>query len=139
MNDSLIVKEVRSIQVPMLESAKPYFLESELDDLRCLIRLTVEFSHHIEDDNLSAFDLRYLCDSILSGVESFQSVSAAHRALPCETASPNRSDSIHIESLRREFGAKYREFLAEADFAVRCGLLLDLFKLQIVFVGASHA
>jgi len=48
INDAF-VKEVRNLQESMLKPAHSMFLESETDDLSCVIRLTVEFLHHIQE------------------------------------------------------------------------------------------
>ncbi len=40
-----------------------------------------------------------------------------------------------VESLKRQFTTMYQEFLSERKFEKQCRLLLDLFKLQIVFTG----
>jgi len=43
-----------------------------------------------------------------------------------------------MQSLRDRFLSLYREFVAETKFENKCRLLLDLFKLQIVFAGAFY-
>jgi hypothetical protein len=45
------------------------------------------------------------------------------------------SRPLSLASLQEQFVSKYDEFLTETDFVKRCRLLLDLFKLQIVFAG----
>lgn len=47
MSDA-VVAEVRAIQAFMVESAGARFLASELEDMRCLIRLKVEFDHYLQ-------------------------------------------------------------------------------------------
>ena len=42
-----------------------------------------------------------------------------------------------MQSLRDRFLSLYPEFVAETKFENKCRLLLDLFKLQIVFAGGS--
>jgi hypothetical protein len=42
-----------------------------------------------------------------------------------------------MESLKQSFLSLYREFSMGEDFGKRCRLLLDLFKMQIVFAGLS--
>ena len=97
----------------------------------------LELSHHIKDHSLTNENIQYVCDSVSSGVEWFQAVTCALRSLTGPRG-VTRSDRILMESLEQEFGAKYGEFLAESDFVLRCGLLLELFKLQLVFVGVSY-
>ena len=43
-----------------------------------------------------------------------------------------------MTSLEEVFNSKYRKFSGETDFREQCKLLLDLFKLQIVFAGMSY-
>jgi hypothetical protein len=45
-----LVEQVRAIEAPMVEPSGSYFSGSELDDYRCLIRLTVEFFHYLQGD-----------------------------------------------------------------------------------------
>jgi hypothetical protein len=141
MNDALAIERVRAIQASMVESARSYFLESELDDLRCLIRLTIEFFHHLQGEHFAPLiedNLRYVCDSVFSGVDSFGLVSAAYRALPGARSTTVTRDVKSIDSLKEEFVSKYREFSDETDFEKRCRILLDLFKLQIVFAALQY-
>ena len=136
-----LVEQVRAIQASMVESSGGILLESELDDMRCIIRLTVEFFHYLQGEDVVPFvenKLRYLCDSVFSGVDSFGLVSAAYRTLPDARATTLASGAKSTDSLKEEFAFKYREFSEEMDFEKRCRLLLDLFKLQIVFAGLSY-
>ncbi len=140
----VLVEQVRAIQAAMVESAGSSFSESELDHMRGLIRLTVEFSHYLQgqdplpDVEDVEWKVRYVCESVFSGVDSFASVSAAYRILQgagSTTLAPGRKS---IDSLKEEFACKYREFSEERDFEKRCRILLDLSKLQIVFAGLSY-
>jgi hypothetical protein len=141
MTNGRLVEEVRAVQASMQESARSQLSESELDDLRCLIRLTVEFSHYLEDEDGRPPDpskTRYVGESIFSGVDSFSAITAAVRGMFGSTKSALPSDVTSVESLKQEFDKRYRDFLVEANFDHRCRLLLDLFKLQIVFAGLSY-
>ena len=140
MDNSLFADEVRTIQASMIEPGESHLSPSEIDDLRCLIRLTVEFSHHLENGDLSSPDrdeVRYLCDSVFSGVDSFCLFGSACRAMAGRSLTEPWS-RIDMVSLMGNFSSKYREFLSETSFTTRCGLLLDLFKLQIVFAGMLY-
>ncbi len=141
MNDALTVERVRAIQASMVESGRSYFLESELDDLRGLIRLTIEFFYHLRGEDSAPLvedNLRYVCDSVFSGVDSFGLVSAAYRVLPGARSSTLTGNVKSIDSLKEEFVSKYYEFSDETDFEKRCRILLDLFKLQIIFAGLVY-
>jgi hypothetical protein len=65
-------------------------------------------------------------------------VTAVYRLLPGARPTTLASGWKSTESLKEEFVFKYREFSDEMDFEKRCRLLLDLFKLQIVFAGLSY-
>ena len=43
-----IIKLVQSIQSSMVEPAQDFFSEPELDNLRCVIRITVEFCEYLQ-------------------------------------------------------------------------------------------
>lgn len=140
MKDDL-VEEVLTIQTSMVESAGPGFLDSELDDLRCLIRLTVEFYHFLRNPNRRSLDshqLRYTCESIFSGVDSFCNVSAAYRMTGGSVHGTIAWGVTSDQSLEENFTFKYREFSLEREFSKQCRHLLDLFRLQIVFAAMSY-
>jgi hypothetical protein len=42
------------------------------------------------------------------------------------------------ESFKTQFVSMFKEFTEEVNFENKCRLLLDLFKLQIIFVGISY-
>ena len=42
------------------------------------------------------------------------------------------------ESFRAQFVSMFTKFTEELNFESKCRLLLDLFKLQMVFVGISY-
>jgi len=42
-----------------------------------------------------------------------------------------------VQSIKDRFLALYPEFMVETAFENKCRLLLDLFKLQVVFAGRS--
>lgn len=141
MDDALAIEQVRAIQASMVESGRSYLLESELDDLCCLIRLTVEFFHYLQGEEFAPLvedNLRYVCDSVFSGVDSFGLVSAAYRVLPGARQTTLAWDGKSVDSLKEEFVSKYSEFSDETNFEKRCRLLLNLFKLQIVFAGLLY-
>ena len=134
-----IVEQARAIQESMTEPGKSDFLESELEDLRFLIRRTVEFSHffrRLDVESLTQAEVGYADESIFSAVNSFCNVSAAYRTMTGQST-PAWSE-MSIASLKKEFFLKYQEFVVETSFEKRCRLLLELFKLQIVYAGLSY-
>ena len=138
----------------MVESAKATFEEPALDDLRCLIRLTVEFhgclqngqpeiQARLETLNLYKFspqqieeeELNYSICSIFSGIASFQNVNSGYKVLLGATNSGVAWGSVSKASLRNQFNSIFDEFILVNQFEKKCRLLLDLFKIQIVFAG----
>ena len=125
----------------MVEAARPLFLESELEDLRCVVRLTVEFDRYLRQGNRKSPDLAdatYVSDSIFSGVDSFCHVVHAYAVLGGSTASRIDWSKVLSTTLIEEFRSMFKKFELEENFEEKCRLLLDLFKLQIVFAGMSY-
>ena len=132
--------EVDAVQASMLEEAS-HFMDSELDDLRCVIRLTVEFFHilqRVDIDSVNDHSLRYWGESVFSGMDSFTGLCSAYRTTAGETRSKLPQRVTSRAALKEEFTTMYREFAGETNFERRCRLLLDLFKLQIIFVGMTY-
>jgi hypothetical protein len=62
------------IQGSMIDAVKGCFTESELNALRVVIRLTVEFGKNLEADRLD----NYVAESVFSGMDSFTSLVHAY-------------------------------------------------------------
>lgn len=138
-----VVARVRRIQAEMAKEAAAFgFSESECDDLRVLVRLTVEFLDSVvslDFDSLDNRQLRYAGESVFSGVDSFCNVCAAYRVASGRVDSkPEWFIASSVSTLIEIFRSKCHDFSIEKDFRKRCGLLLDLFKLQVIFVGVSY-
>lgn len=135
-------ERVRIIQASMSNGARQCFVESEIGHLDCLIRLTVEVAEYLQSANiesLRAEDVRYMIESIFSGIDSFCSVSRAYRSLLGAMDSDiEMSMVISLASLTQQFSDRYENFVREVRFEKQCRLLLDLFKLQIMFAGAFY-
>jgi hypothetical protein len=65
----------------MTAAAATEFAESDLDHLRTLIRLTVEFCHFLNDTDRAPDPdgLIYCCDSVIAGVDSFYDVNTVYK------------------------------------------------------------
>lgn len=162
--ESSVFKRVKEMQAPLIDSAKPHFDESELSHLRCLVRLAVEFHHYLEHgsvaiatalldaplgqyvtdaqaaraDPFNKYDLEFVCGSVRSGVDSFCIINGSFRLLDTATGSTIEwGMTSSKESFKTRFVSMFEEFVEEVDFAKKVRLLLDLFKLQIVFTGIS--
>ena len=164
MNDD-VTNRVKEIQTAMVESAKSCFDDSELGHLRTVIRLTVEFRHYLEYgsvemvsglqkepqanhftdmeslkmDPFNKYDMQSACRAIRSGVDSFCGLDATYRILIGATGSKVEwGMTSSRESFSARFVSMFDEFSKEVNFENKCRLLLDLFKLQIVFAGISY-
>ena len=160
-----VVKRVKEIQASMLQSAECRLGELDLPHLRCLIRLTVEFDQYLQhgstalattmlngpyakyvpnakaasEDPFNKYDLEFTCDSIRSGMESFRAVASTYRNLDGALGTKIHWGMISsIESFSERWLSMFKAFVQEESFEVKCRLLLDLFKLQIVFAGMSY-
>jgi hypothetical protein len=107
------------------------------------LKLTpAEFRKDIQSasaDPLNKYDLGYACESILSGVDSFWDLDTAYRRLEGPTDSNVGWGMISSrESFKTQFVSMFNKFTEEVNFEKKCRLLLDLFKLQIVFAGISY-
>ena len=90
-------------------------------------------------DSFNKYDLGYVCESILSGVDSFWDLSATYRRSVAETDSKIKWGMVSSrESFKAQFVSMFNEFTEEVNFESKCRLLLDLFKLQVVFAGISY-
>ncbi len=133
-----VLEEVSSVQDSISKIAPPSFDESDLENLRVVTRLVVEFYCYLTDPQLNSdyTDPRYQCDSAFSGLECFWSLVTSYRVddeslelLPVVTSTA---------TLKHDYLSKYGEFMDATSFAERCRLLLDLFRLHIIFAGMNY-
>jgi hypothetical protein len=135
-----VVSEVRAIQASMVDEARSTFSESELESLRVVVRLAVEFRRFLRQPNsgLVQHSPAYVCGSVFSGVDAFCDVAAAYRVLVGSTNSRIDWPTMSRLSFAEEFESMFGKFEREDTFEEKCRLLLDLFKLQIVFAGIVY-
>jgi hypothetical protein len=164
--DDDVIQRVKEIQSSMVESAKSCLDEAKLGHLRCLIRLAVEFDDYLEygsvematrlrhgpfakyvkdaegasADPFNKYDLEYTCESIRSGVPSFCTLNSTYSLMDTATSSTVEWGVISsMDSFKKQFVSMFNKFIEEVNFESKCRLLLDLFKLQIVFAGISYS
>ena len=132
-------EEILTLQAAMLP-AETAFSENELRHLACVIRLTVEFRRFLRGEASDAVhgDSRYVAESVFSGVDSFCALSSACRSIGIALPGRARFGDASVRALSDEFSALYEELFLATDFALRCRLLLDLFRLQIVAAGILY-
>ncbi|MEQ1886859.1 MAG: hypothetical protein ABL967_17490 [Bryobacteraceae bacterium] len=133
------VDEVKSIQTSVLTGAPDWLEPSTLGHVRCLIRLSVEFSYFLADfDSAGNEDFDYLAGSVFAGTESFQLVAMLVSVMGCETPNPLVGKQVSAKQMKDIFLRAYRELADSESFKNRCQLLLDLFRMQVVFVGLTR-
>ncbi len=162
MNNDL-KDRVQVVQSSMLESecVKSCFEEPVKDDLRILIRLTLEFDEYLKNgipglrviaeserhrpggyiipsNEIEMEELKYSLESIFSGIDSYRKVNAEYSILVGSTNSKIEWGMVSMISLKELFVSTFHKFTAETAFVKKCRLLLDLFKIQIVFAGALY-
>jgi hypothetical protein len=138
---------------------EPVFSESAQEHMRGLIRLTVEFYAFLQVGNpglreivertvprsagnplvcLEECERQYSIESIFSGIDAFCSVNAAYKVLVGAMNSAIEWNEVSALGMKTQFVALFEKFVAEAHFEVKCRMLLDLFKLQIVYAGMFY-
>jgi|ERR1035437_1433014 hypothetical protein len=140
MSDDLR-QQVVALQHSVCQSAKPWLSEPELNDLRGLIRLTVEFHDWLQSTDIDIWhrpEVQYIAESTVSGIDSFYNVAAAYRALVGAGMSRVQWDTMSLQSLREQFLPIFDEIVREGHFEPRCRAILDLFKIQIVIAGVLY-
>jgi hypothetical protein len=138
---SELAERVHDIQVPMLQEAESVLRPEGVQGLRCLIRLAVEFESLLIADPMALDEesLAYECDSIFAGVDSF--VATRNEVeVECGRQTPHAAQQFlaSFSDVKSDFQAKYLRFLAETDFGTRCRLVLDLFRVQLVFAATMY-
>lgn len=132
-------KQVRAIQEALLDASRSYLVEAYQESLMAVSQSVVTFFQLLRKTDFAAWDSTQLNDAayvVFSGIEQFIYLNSGYTTTGEATGSSlDWSRPLSLASLQEQFMSKYDEFLAETDFVKRCRLLLDLFKLQIVFAG----
>jgi hypothetical protein len=134
-NAEEVLRHVRITQTSMIQSVQNCFSKAEIDHLRCVARLVIEFHYYLQLACGHSFCLEYVCGSIFSGVDSCQSLTHGYNALGGAMKSQLEWPTLSLPSLKEKFAALFNQFHKEEIFEKKCRYLLDLFKLQIVFAG----
>jgi hypothetical protein len=121
----------------MVDAAESCFEPSELDHLRVLVRLTMEFRQYLQRESVEMADIhysnQYVSESIFSGLDSFRSVTHAYQVLVGARDSAIDWSAISKSSIERKFLSTFESFEQAQIFEDKCRILLDLFKLQLAF------
>jgi len=132
---------IKTLQDSMVESVGEAFTEDEQEHLRVLVRLAAEFQDFIRQVKVGTLDregIRHGADSVFSGLHSFFTVAAAYRVLAGAMSSTLKWEEARPDALTNEAQSVYEAFLREPRFEVKCRLLLDVFKLQVVLAGIMY-
>jgi hypothetical protein len=128
-------RELRAIQQSIEDAVGGAFNSSQLEALRVVIRITVEFHADLKSKKVS----NYAAASIFSGIESFVSLTHAYSVLEgAELQSRLQWNDASATVLRRKFKTLYRRFMVARILEQRMRMLLDLFKLQIAFAALAY-
>jgi hypothetical protein len=128
-------QSLAAIQDSMMNAVRSCFSERELEDLRVVIRITMELHEHLATKDLT----NYESATVFSGIESFVSLVHAYAVLRgSETHTRLEWKAVSMSSLKHEFETIYARFIEKEAFEERCRLLLDLYKLQIGLAAMTY-
>ncbi|MEO8098469.1 MAG: hypothetical protein ABI811_12270 [Acidobacteriota bacterium] len=85
------------------------------------------------------FEASYAAGSIFAGLQSFYTLHQTYGCLTDQLPATIGLPQLQGVDVKKEFTARYREFLTATGFSQRCRLLLDMYRLQIVFAGLAHS
>ncbi len=91
------------------------------------------------EDPFNRYDIEYACETSISGVDCFRALHPDTNAISTEVRSRIDWGCVtSLESFKSQFFVLFDEFVAEREYEKKFRLLLDLFKLQMIFVGVSY-
>jgi hypothetical protein len=133
-----VMSRVATIQKSMVEATEGSFSQGELDHLQTVIRLTVEFRYYLEATCTHENCVTYVSESIFYGIESYCSLTRAYSVLIGATDSKIEWSAVSSSSIGGLFTSTFDAFDRESSFERKCRLLLDLFKIQIIWAAMSY-
>jgi hypothetical protein len=122
----------------MVEASEGCFSQAELDHLRAVIRLAVEFRYYLEAACTHVSCATYVSESIFSGIESYCASTRAYSVLVGATDSKIEWSAVSSPSISGQFTSTFDAFDRESGFESKCRHLLDLFKIQIIWAAMSY-
>ena len=136
---------VEKILASMVEQAEGDLDDKEVENLGILIRLCVQFYNFLTARGRwpvfpdPFHNMTYEVDSILWNVDSFlQLIRHTYGIMRGRTRTTVDWNAVSAQSLKDQYLSLYQEFIAETDFLKRFRLVLDLYKLQLVFAGIFY-
>jgi hypothetical protein len=134
-------QEIITVQAAMSKQANGDFSQSQLANLSTVIRVALEASDalvHSMSTDPSDEELRYTMETIISGVDSFMSLSHAYRLQDGARESGISRENISVSVLKNRIGDWRSKVMTSSDFLTRCRYLLDLFKLELALVALCY-
>ena len=140
------IQIVSKIRATMVQEPEADFGEKEIENLGILIRLSVQFYNFLTSRGRwpvfpedSFHNITYVAESILWNVNSFIYLSRnSYGIMEGRTRSAIDWNTVTAQSVKDRYLSIYQEFIAEADFLKKYRLLLDLYKLQLVYAGMFY-
>jgi hypothetical protein len=130
------IQRIRSIQNSMAAQVTSCFGAGQIESLRVVVRLTMEFKQALKSGGI---DNDYVGGSTFSGIDSFVSLAYAYETLDdAEQVSLVRWDRVSVSSLKQRFLRLYPKFIAGKRFEKQCRALLDLYKLQLALAAMTY-
>ena len=133
-----IAARVRAIQHPFLKCAVDFFSDAQKDHLRTLVRLAVEFRYYLDLPCTHQVCRLYVSESIFSGIDSYSSLVPSYRSSFGTVPSSIEWAPVTQQWITAEFKSLFEELNADHNFARRCRILFDLFRLQILFAALAY-
>lgn len=117
------------------------FSSNESTDLYMLVLRTVEFHAWLSGEYQpmqNSSSTKYVAESILYAVSAFCSIIGAYGVIVGSRGSLLVDSPRDIASLKDKFVPMYADFLQETHLATQLRLILDMFKLQLIFAALSY-
>jgi hypothetical protein len=129
----------------VLDDAQSWCTDSGIESFSVVIRLVAEFKEYLERTvaaEIESDEPLYVCGSVFSGLDSFDSSAHAYRVLrDVEPSGVQWGDPAlsRFETLRSRYFEMYQELIGGAPLQHAGRLLLDLFKLQVIWAGTQYS
>ena len=140
-----IAREREALDGALMGIAVSFCTANGVESLSVVIRLVVEFNEYLGrtmTDETESGESQYVCGSVFSGMDSFDTFAHTYKVLKGSELSRigwGSIDSWEFEAVRRKYLEMYEELLRGGTFQRGYRLLLDLFKLQIIWAGIEYS
>ncbi len=135
----------RAITAAMVAEVRAELEEKDLQEIGELVEVGVQFFHFLtargrwpafpEDPFLN---MTYEVSGLLCHVDTFLSLVGLYGILTGSKPSMIDWSAVTASSLKDRYLSAYQEFIDETHFVKKLRLLLDLYKLQLVYAGMFY-